>query len=69
MLNNEENIEFVNFPDFGRQTSKMASSTLEGGTRMGMNIRKSIRQYMSSKGKLQFELIISSSSYHLPTIL
>ena len=52
MLNNEENIEFLNFPDFGRQTPVI--STLEGGTRMGMNIRKSVLRYMSSKGKLQF---------------
>ena len=52
MLHNEENIQFVNFPDFGRQGP--ISSTLEGGTRMGMNIKKSVIQYMSSKGKLQF---------------
>ena len=51
LLSNEENIEFVNFPDFGRQTPVM--STLEGGTKTGMDVRKSIRQHMSSKGKFQ----------------
>ena len=52
MINNEENHEFVNFPDFGRQAP--ITSTLEGGTIMGMNIKKSVRKHMSSKGKLQF---------------
>ena len=50
-LYNEENFEFMNFPDFGRQTPTM--TTLEGGTMMGMNVKKSIRQQISSKGKLQ----------------
>ena len=50
-LSNEENIDFVNFPDFGRQTPVI--STLEGGTTTGMDLRKSLRQQMSSKGKLQ----------------
>ena len=49
LLYNKENIEFVNFPDFGRQTPVIY--TLEGGTNTGMNLRKSFRQQMSSKGK------------------
>ena len=55
LFHNEENIEFVNFPDFGRQSP--AFSTLEVGTSTAMEIRKSIRQYMSSTGKLQFLII------------
>ena len=55
LLHNQENIEFVNFPDFGRQSP--AFSTLEVGTSTAMEIRKSIRQYMSSTGKLQFLII------------
>ena len=51
LISNDKNIEFVNFPDFGRQTPVM--STLEGGTKTGMDVRKSIRQHMSSKGKFQ----------------
>ena len=51
LLNNEENIDFVNFPDLGRQTPVISS--LEGGTTTGMDLRKSLRQQMSSKGKLQ----------------
>ena len=38
LLSNEENIEYVNFPDFGRQTPVM--STLEGGTMIGMDVKK-----------------------------
>ena len=49
LLHNKENIEFVNFPDFGRQTPVI--STLDGGTNTGMDLRKSFRQQMSSKGK------------------
>ena len=51
LLYDEENVEFMNFPDFGRQTPVM--SILDGGTRMGIGMKKSIRQQMSSKGKLQ----------------
>ena len=38
LLSNEENIEFVSFPDFGRQTPVI--STLEGGTMIGMDVKK-----------------------------
>ena len=51
LISNKENIELVNFPDFGRQTPVM--SILEGGTKTGMDLRKSLRYDMSSKGKLQ----------------
>lgn len=47
LLHNKENIEFVNFPDFGQQTPVI--STLDGGTNTGMDLRKSFRQQMSSK--------------------
>ena len=50
LLYDEENIEFINFPDFGKQNPVM--SILDGGTRMVIGIKKSIRQQMSSKGKL-----------------
>ena len=64
MLHNEENIEFLNFIDFGRQAPTF--SVLEGGTRMGMNIRKSVLRYMVLKGKLQIsqlDFVPSPKSY------
>ena len=50
MLHNEENIELANFYDLGRQSATLY--TLEGGTRIGMNVKKSIKQHLPSKGEL-----------------